>query len=737
MSSNTEQLNLLKVDPVTDSQQYFNVDTMLNANWDKVDEFAGQIADKVDGDLLPRLNTAATTELILKPGTQTITVARDTPFNFSGMSGRMLLNLLGRNGNCESLTGWTFSGTATLNTANVATGAASIQITSNSNVGIMSRNVELKVGATYILAASIKLGTASGAAVSVTTIANGSLATSASDFTTSYMRFTATSSVHSIAVVTQATQGQTAYVDAIRLYEISAAEYTQLGNMTGTDVEKVYPYTEGLAGVKNPYAIRWTSAAKTDVAAMLAFDTELLAAPVPASDAERDRLELGVDGQYYKTSVWNKIILDGSLPWVYTQSWTGYKAVAWLDVHSPLSNSGFITKYDKSVLSRWVAGSSATSADSHVLDGSTSDLWITISSADSGWGDNYNPNDNDVKAYFFGWKMYDTSISSDGSGIYNRTDGANKAWARRTNGVDGSGGYAEGTLIVPTTPATNFSPYEIIYRRSSSVKVPVASEGAMSLIQGSNIIEVGSGLVLRESTKPLLYPGSNDRYMINFTGYVGNDTFVNPFSKSPSSVLQVYDNGLPTSFNTGVTTDKVTWKNGVYVDRIDGYSPDKTYSVSYFQAGRFPVVDIQGRTCDNERAILNDLVRDIGQVTRRVSATELRKLEKESATPWIAPTCLNAWSSDKSNPVAYRRKDGTVTFTGVVINGVTSNGTVIFRLPMGFKPLQEHHFSCYTYQISDGSYGSVEIVIRMNGDVVIGQGGKSYISFAGINFSTM
>ena len=41
MASYTPNLNLLKKSPVTDGNDTFNVDTMLNENWDKIDEALG------------------------------------------------------------------------------------------------------------------------------------------------------------------------------------------------------------------------------------------------------------------------------------------------------------------------------------------------------------------------------------------------------------------------------------------------------------------------------------------------------------------------------------------------------------------------------------------------------------------------------------------------------------------------------------------------------------------------
>ncbi|OME07514.1 hypothetical protein BSK60_31015, partial [Paenibacillus odorifer] len=52
MSSNTPNLNLLKVNPVTDGNDTFNIDTMLNDNWDKIDTTVGNKVDKVSGKQL-------------------------------------------------------------------------------------------------------------------------------------------------------------------------------------------------------------------------------------------------------------------------------------------------------------------------------------------------------------------------------------------------------------------------------------------------------------------------------------------------------------------------------------------------------------------------------------------------------------------------------------------------------------------------------------------------------------
>lgn len=53
MSSNTPNLGLLKKDPLTDGNDTFNIKTMLNDNWDKIDEAVKAVEDAVDDISIP------------------------------------------------------------------------------------------------------------------------------------------------------------------------------------------------------------------------------------------------------------------------------------------------------------------------------------------------------------------------------------------------------------------------------------------------------------------------------------------------------------------------------------------------------------------------------------------------------------------------------------------------------------------------------------------------------------
>lgn len=61
MASYTEHLNLLKKNPATDGADTFNIETMLNENWDKIDETVAKKAElgadgKILAEQLPEMN---------------------------------------------------------------------------------------------------------------------------------------------------------------------------------------------------------------------------------------------------------------------------------------------------------------------------------------------------------------------------------------------------------------------------------------------------------------------------------------------------------------------------------------------------------------------------------------------------------------------------------------------------------------------------------------------------------
>lgn len=687
-------------------------------------------------DLVPRLNTPTTTQLILEPGTQTVQVARDMPFNLSGISGRVLLNLLGRAGTFDTMSGWSLTGgSGVIDQAYPLYGANALRFTLSGASGRISRSVTTVSGKRYLAAVDVRIGTATNAYLYVGGVSNGGPVSSTTGYVITYLPFTANSATVDIGVIVNGTNGQTAYVDGFRLYELPSADYSLISNVTAVEVAVRWPYTEGLAGVRNPYVIRWTSSAKKSVAAMLAIDTELLAPPVPTDDAERDRLDVGADGQYYKQTQWRKVQLSGDLDWKNHVSFTGYKSVRLVVSNAATSgNIPYATKYDKTVL-RLGDPSGAGSGDAVLLD-NTGNLYITLSAADTGWGDNYNPSEADVKAYFYGWKMFDASLNGgNGTAPYNNTGEANKQWTP-LDSFDGT--IYNGTVsTVPTATVANSAPirnyakkrdigsYELMYKRATTIVEAIASEGIMSLVQGDNTIEVGSGLVIREAARP---QSSGLSFWIN--GAITPSILRNRVR----NFLQIYRDGRPDQWTYLPTTNFVD-QLGLQQAQIsmDRYDFNATYSVSYLPIEYYATTSFAGLTLSNERAILDDLLKDVQQTIRRVSVIENKKIDKDVGVNWIVPTLLNGWvrySDSTAPPGYYKDQQGRVYLKGLLKGGATGANVSLFLLPSGYRPTTQFN----SVALNNGT--GVQFVIYNDGTVSIYANGNGLVSLDNISFLT-
>lgn len=84
MSSNTTNLGLLKKNPTTDGSDTFNIETMLNENWDKIDAITGsasatnkgvvKVGSGIDVDVNGVISVPSVTIPVLSVNTKTGTV---------------------------------------------------------------------------------------------------------------------------------------------------------------------------------------------------------------------------------------------------------------------------------------------------------------------------------------------------------------------------------------------------------------------------------------------------------------------------------------------------------------------------------------------------------------------------------------------------------------------------------------------------------------------------------------
>jgi hypothetical protein len=111
---------------------------------------------------------------------------------------------------------------------------------------------------------------------------------------------------------------------------------------------------------------------------------------------------------------------------------------------------------------------------------------------------------------------------------------------------------------------------------------------------------------------------------------------------------------------------------------------------------------------------------------------------KSALTPeaWIAPTLVNTWSNIGlgSEVAGYRKLYwGEVQLKGVLAGGTATNGTVIFTLPVGYRPPLIKHFVAL-----QGGNAACRVIVGADGEVSIwGVTNNALLSLEGIRFSSV
>jgi hypothetical protein len=720
LPSNTPNLDLYMKNPATDGSDYFDVETMMNDNWEKIDEFAG-VMDTVK----ERLDTISRSDVTLQPGLQVIELAKTAPFSLEYLTGRMLVNLLGRYGGCETLGPWESNAALVQDATQRTSGMSSFKITLGSVDAYAGITFNCTPDHYYVILADAKTPAGGVATLSVQGLASSGSSAPNGSFTTHIIRVKANAFFHQIRITFSGASGSVFNLDSVRVYEVSEAEYNALGSMPVPARVAKYPYVDSVKPVRNPYAIRWTDDSRTDIASMLALQTDLYADPLTGANADS---VFERDGQYFKSKVWRRLILDGSLPWELQLANIGstFKQVGLASVLplSVLDRSAVTTKYDGKILTNTgAAGTGLVSGDqTNGLRGTDGLLSLTVFNTDSGWGPDYEPSQDEIKAYFMGWTMFNGSASGTGTitpdnpanNLYNGT--GTKYWARRGDGVSRSS-WQEGTTTLPTTPAPNWTPYELVYQLATPTVEPVVSEGQLTLDEGGNQIEVGTGIVLHEDAKPRL----------------GTNWDINGNLSSLKYIVSRYINVYANSRLFFKAAHWVGVGNGPALSiSPSDYDPSAVYSVTYLMLDTTPVAAFSGSVADNEKSLLADLVQDVQEASTRLSVVENKKAEKDSPAK-LYPTLLNGAAAYHDTnfevrPGILKLSNNLVMLSGMVV--ITAANVPCIRLPVGYRPPKNLVFTVAA------SGTTTELRVLSNGNVIPSAANAFWTSFDGVCFLT-
>lgn len=475
----------------------------------------------------------------------------------------------------------------------------------------------------------------------------------------------------------------------------------------------------GLIGVENPYIIRKASEDEgAEILSMLAFQTELHANPEDDSDPD---VLFEQDGEYLKLAKWKKVVLDGALPWADVHaSGSGFKnLIVSISSFPAISgiNQGFLMTYKGTSL----PPSDANSEGGFYDDGGN--LVVSVPNLDSGWGDNYTPTPSEIKAYFNGWRMCDANTAQ----LYTDAPGEVKCWgaiAHPANQI-GSPGWIDPvvnnvpTYRAPTLGGYEYHPYNLLYRLAKELAVPVTAEGCLTLAEGDNVVEVGTGIVLREGVKPKQHANTN--WIINNMGVRTS------LSNKVSAIKAIYRDSRR---DYKWVKEAVIGAWGIeqaYINNAN-YDQSAAYSVTYLKLDKSPVVPISGSLAANEKAQISDLTAGVAEALQRVSVVEQKKAEKD-VPGWIKPVLLNGWLDYSSNyPAAFfKDSSGVVYIRGLIKSGATVSDTIIFTLPPGYRPKTAN---MQIPQVTlDGSTESVgRIMIDTLGHVRVGKASTGFLT---------
>lgn len=457
---------------------------------------------------------------------------------------------------------------------------------------------------------------------------------------------------------------------------------------------------------KNPILTVGTEskAFKPQSRSMWAAECQLAANPIDGTNA--DILFTGDDGLPYVLERWEKETLGSDTidSASITASRVGYKVVGLEIVQKDTSNkSAYIVKYDGTLLTLDTKSSPFPSADLFNVGNNPTHrgvVWVSVSSADSGWGDAFTPTADEIKAYFLGWKMYVNGEDRQTS-IFNGT--GTKAWMKRKVITDI-------TLTLPTSSYPEWTPYRLQYLKTTPTVEPIRNyETGLTLCRGSNVVEVGSGMLIREKANPVT--NSVNNWFINRDDNGFTDSRL---KHKASKVFSVYRNiNVDSSWEITRSAVMPFGKEACFLP-INFYDPTATYHVTYTMLDPTLSATISGITADNLRGTVSDLVQRSGDVERRLSVVENQKENKDNTVKWITPTLLNGWSSEEKGfaTAGYTKVGNVVFLKGRLSGSTTSDGTILFTLPKGYRPKETLYFNCINCSIDILSYnGSVRIFI--------------------------
>jgi len=438
-----------------------------------------------------------------------------------------------------------------------------------------------------------------------------------------------------------------------------------------------------------------------------------------------DQLYTDRQGEPRVTRRFKEVLLDGSLNITFVAAFTGFKVVILDAAKDAIGNTGTVVKYDGKVF-KTQASNVAFSAADQAWNGDVStgfagnEVAISILDADHGWGETWAGTattvngvsvsaTNLMKAYFNGWKYV------------NETTG----W----QGINDGAQTSNNQNYVISNYSNGYTPYRIMYQLPQSIDEPVTYEGSLMLHEGANQVEIGTGIVARETANP---KREWESLWINILN--SYPSAASELSKRTYKILRVYKDAVLTQdFYVNTSSSVINGKEALVAPSAR-FDPTAAYSVTY-QALDTHSLGIAPQTVNadyapNIRESLESLVREVAEARTETSISRNTKAQKQQPQ-WITPTPLSGWTSYSLNyaPASYYKDDSSVVrIRGLIKGGTMAANTPLFYLPEGYRPKLNVSF----VGVYGAAFSPVQIVVTTKGAVMLG-GAISSNSFLNID----
>lgn len=406
-----------------------------------------------------------------------------------------------------------------------------------------------------------------------------------------------------------------------------------------------------------------------------------------------------------------KMIVDGNNAFVFTYDYVGYKVIecpVLQSTNNPVDIKSM--KYNGKILT--IPGAEWSTADQCLV--TIDKFYVSIADIDSGWGEAYTPSAAEMQAFMNGWKMNNGTFGTPYNGTGTKTW---TTWDATSN--------TGAVTVCPTTKATGWTAWATLWYALATPQEELLDTpiDGLSVYEGKTTIAIQTGIV-KERANPV-YNAANSNYYINCgTTFSANVPNGSEFSKRAKKILNILKNGVSDLGNWTIyaySTPETIAKYGNERLATEAAKVDltATYEVIYevlHEQYDSQQVSLSAEYTANLVDSHNALVKSVAEV-----ANEVAQKADKAQPGWLDAILLNGWTQHAVATVKagyYKDEFGVVRLRGMIAGGTITRNTLLFILPVGYRPRFGHNYTCRSQ-----SNGTTDVL----GTISISEEGGVYI----------